>query len=152
MSYSARMWCLSLISTIFVLISSPSYADQVRNIYRVEHYAPEKIITNDEAIAALNKYHQKISDILKNEHLTGSELERIHKYSYTLEAAALKLKISELIDASISKNLNEQIETIHISSEKHDDLTVRSAFEEYDAIMKEINATQGTQPYNDAAQ
>ena len=105
-----------------------SYVTAETQEQRVEHYEAH-IGTADEAFKALDDKVAEIVVILKNQgEMEFVELEKIHEISYTLEAAIDKLRSSQAVAIDKVDVLDEAIQAIHFSSEKHEEAKTREWF------------------------
>lgn len=84
----------------------------------VDHYSGKEAKSLREAVTNLNEYNDKLEKILNKENLSSSDLNEIHKYSYTIENALKRIQ-TEL------GTMAGDLETMHLSSERAEADTVR---------------------------
>ncbi len=98
----------------------------------VQHYAIEPSETLEQALTNFTEYNAKVRDVLEREDLSVADMEEIHEYTYTIEAALAK--INEEFGA-----LPETLEALHLASEAHDADEVRSLAETYFETAGELS-------------
>lgn len=89
------------------LFTLPALADDDR----VEHYRGEPANSLSEALANLAEYNEQLRAIVDQGELSGDDFHQIHQLTYTLENALGRLD-DEL------EEMEEDLETIHIASER----------------------------------
>ena len=90
----------------------------------MQHYNMVESETLEAALTNFVDYNAKVRDVLAREDLSVADMEEIHEYTYTIEAALAK--INEEMGA-----LPETLEALHLASEDHDEAEVRSLAETY---------------------
>ncbi|MFP4239837.1 MAG: DUF6746 family protein [Rhodosalinus sp.] len=90
----------------------------------VQHYNMVESETLEEALTNFVEYNAKVQEVLAREDLSVADMEEIHEYTYTIEAALAK--INEEMGA-----LPETLEELHLASEDHDEAEVRGLAETY---------------------
>ena len=102
-----------LIAGAALLAAVPALAEE-----RIDHYQPEASETLAEAVENFVTYNRKLAEVMDREPLTGSDMEQVHEYTYTLEIALAK--INEELGA-----LPPVLEEVHLASEGDDPLRLR---------------------------
>ncbi len=110
-----------LISVLFFALSSSTV---FANGDRVDHFKGKVPATIAEAKFNLLVYNQKLTDILAKDKVTPDDMAKIHVISYTMEDA-LKHLATELT------KLQDDLEKIHIASEKNDLKTINKSAPNY---------------------
>ena len=105
---------------------------------RVEHYAGEEIATAEDAVKTLKDENSEIAGILKSEKLEGSQLEKIHEISYTLENAIDKLIADKAAPQSQLDAVDEAVQAVHHASENHEEAKVREWYAKLETAVGEI--------------
>jgi len=104
---------------VFILSGPMAFAGE-----RVKHFKGEPSTTIEEARANLSEYHRRMAGILARDSLSPKDMMEIHQITYTLENA-LKYIADEL------KRLQEELEKIHLASERNDSATIRAVAPNY---------------------
>ncbi|RUO71527.1 hypothetical protein CWI79_01790 [Pseudidiomarina salinarum] len=78
---------------------------------RPDHFEGKSSETLEQAMSNLAEYNAKLHAMLANGDLTPKQMGEIHQLTYTLEEALAKLK-DEV------ETMQEQVETVHLGSEK----------------------------------
>ncbi len=104
---------------VFVLSGSAAFAGE-----RVEHFKGKPAATIEQARANLSEYHRRMAGILAGDSLSPKDMAEIHQITYTLENA-LKHIAGEL------KSLQEELEKIHLASERNEAATIRAVAPNY---------------------
>lgn len=102
------------------LIAVPAFADDDR----IEHYQGEPSHTLEEALGNLGEYSARLQAVLAKDALEGDDFHTIHQLTYTLENALERLE--EELDA-----MEDDLETIHVASERGEVEKIRKAAPEY---------------------
>ena len=76
----------------------------------VDHYAPEPSETLGEAVENFVTYNNRMAEVLARDPLTVSDMEEVHRLTYTVEVALAK--INEELGA-----LAPVLEEVHLASE-----------------------------------
>jgi len=84
----------------------------------VDHYEAKPSETLEEAVANFSEYNGLLADVLAKEELTGSDMERVHELTYTLEVALAKINAT-------MEDLPATLESLHLASEAHNPAEVR---------------------------
>jgi hypothetical protein len=93
-----------------------------------DHFEGKKAETYDEAVSNMKEANSKLSDLLADGKVSGSEFFKIHRMSYTMENALAKIREESDRDYSdVAKNL----ESVHLASEKKDAETVLQEGKKY---------------------
>lgn len=90
----------------------------------VDHYAAEQVETLDAAVATFAEYNTRLGNVLARDPLATADIEEIHEYTYTLEAALAKITAE-------ATALAVTLETLHQVSEGHDLARLRPAAAAY---------------------
>ncbi|WP_371037106.1 DUF6746 family protein [Rhodosalinus sp. FB01] len=90
----------------------------------IDHYAAESSETIEEAVTNFVEYNEKVRALLDRDDLSEADMEEIHQYTYTIEAALAKM--NEDFSA-----LAVTLEDLHLASEDYDEAEVRSISEVY---------------------
>jgi uncharacterized protein HemX len=98
---------------------------------RLEHFKGKSTETIKQARANLSEYHRQLVDVLAESRLSPSGMAEIHKITYTLENA-LKHMAGEI------RSLQEQLEKIHLASERNDSDILRAIAPDYLATAGQI--------------
>lgn len=88
------------------------------------HYAPETSATLAQAVENFVTCNDKVQEVLARDELTGADMEQIHEYTCTLEAA--RAKINEDLGA-----LPVVLERVHQASEGDNVHELRAVAEVY---------------------
>ena len=105
----------------------------------VEHYEGKTFETAEAAKKSLQADNEKIAEILKNEKLTGAQLEKIHEISYGLEDAIDTLIAKKAGDATKLESIDEAIQAVHYASENHEEAKVREWFAKLEPAAGDLN-------------
>lgn len=111
---------------------------------RVDHYEAEDIKTPEEAKKTLDEKNAEIAKILEAEKLSGSDLEKIHEISYSLEDAIDKLIAEKAGAPAQLEAIDEAIQAVHYASENHEEAKVREWFAKLEPAAGNINDTPET--------
>jgi len=79
----------------------------------VDHYEAVPSETLSEAMENLATYNAKVEEVLARDELSGSDMEEIHQYTYTMEQAVARIATSMEDIATI-------LEEVHLASEADD--------------------------------
>lgn len=99
---------LTAVFAATMAVSMPSFA--VDDSDRPDHFKGKPSATLAEALANLQEYNQRLSDILDGE-LTPQKMAEIHQLTYTLEVAL------ERIDDEVD-TMKDTLEEVHLGSEQ----------------------------------
>lgn len=99
---------------------------------RPEHYKAATPESSDEALETLEKNIARI-EVLLNDEVGVLELEKIHKISYSLEAAVDYLVMHQTVKQEpVLNELDEAVQILHLASEEREEDETRKWF----AILK----------------
>ncbi|HET8816792.1 MAG TPA: DUF6746 family protein [Pseudidiomarina sp.] len=98
---------LPVVLALTFLPAAVAFADEKRP----DHFAGEPSPTLDAAIENLSVYNAKLQAIIGKSDMTASDMAEIHQLTYTIEVALARL--NEEVET-----MQEQVEVIHISSER----------------------------------
>lgn len=101
---------------------------------KVDHYEGQEFKTTKDAMAALTQTSAKMAELASAKDLDIAKMEKIHETSYTTESAVALLGKQKGADV---KNLAEQLENVHLSSEEHEADNVRRYFIAYQAALND---------------
>ena len=90
----------------------------------VDHYAPEPSETLSEAVENFVTYNNRMAAVLARDPLTVTDMEEVHRLTYTIEVALAK--INEELGA-----LPPVLEEVHLASEGDNPARLRGAAEVY---------------------
>ena len=90
----------------------------------VDHYEGKKAETLEEAVTHLREYNGRLEALLDKEELSADDHARVHELSYTLENALQRIE-KEL------PGIAEDLESVHLASERQEAETVRSDGRKY---------------------
>lgn len=133
---------LAILCILAVLggISYQAIAEDDHDHEHVEHYEGQEFKNADDALATLNEKNGEIAEILKADKLTGSQFEKIHEISYTLEDAVDALKEKKAGAESKLDTIDEAVQALHHASENHEEAKVREWFAKLDPAAGNIKA------------
>ncbi len=120
-------YILGVIALVIVL-GGLFFLTQNKDEPRVSHYVAEDIADPKIALEVLENKVFDIASILKREELEGSDLERIHEISYTLESAIDMMREESTVAVAIIDQADEAIQALHFASERQEEKTVRQWF------------------------
>jgi predicted transcriptional regulator len=100
---------------------------------RPDHYKAATPESSDEALEILEKNIARIEVLLNKNEVGVLELEKIHKISYSLEAAVEYLIMHQTVKQEpVLNELDEAVQVVHLASEEHEADETRKWF----AILK----------------
>lgn len=99
--------------------SLPAQAERV-----TPHYAAEPSDTLAEAVANFTEYNDRVRAVLERPDLTDADVEEIHQYTYTIEAALARMT-GELAALQVT------LERMHQAAESYNADAVRGIAEVY---------------------
>ena len=107
-----------------VLFALPATAQQV------DHYEPVPSETLAEAMENLATYNARVEEVVARDELSGSDMEEIHQYTYTMEQAVARI-------ATSMDGIAAMLEEVHLASEGDDteDLRAKAAYLEQTAPL-----------------
>ena len=91
---------------------------------RAEHFEGKSADTLKEAVANFREANSELSEILDQDQLSGSDMTRIHKLSYTMENALARM--DKAMDTMAA-----DLESLHLASERMDADNVQTKGEAY---------------------
>lgn len=113
-----------------------AYDEQVK---RPEHYVAKKPKNDAEALESLSVHINKIAGYLDNQPASDADMEKIHKASYSLEAAVDKLRESVTAKQELSLDLlDESVQALHYASEEHQEKETREWFKKMTTANTEL--------------
>ena len=95
---------------------------------RADHFEGKKAETYDEAVSNMKQANARLEKLLSKDELASEDFFKIHRMSYTMENALAKIRKESDGDY---KDVAENLESVHLASEKDDAETVREDGEEY---------------------
>ncbi len=98
---------------------------------RAEHFQGEKVESWEQAVNSLREKNQKLSELLENDELSASQMQQIHRMSYTLENAIGQIR--DELDRSA-----ETLEEVHLASEEREVERIRNNAEIYLGITERL--------------
>ncbi len=98
---------LPVVLALTLLPVSIAFADEKRP----DHFEGEPSPTLDAALENLSVYNAKLQAILNKAELTATDMAEVHQLTYTIEVAL------ERLDDEVDM-MQEQVETVHVSSER----------------------------------
>lgn len=111
---------------LFILNSAVVFAED-----RVDHFAGKASNNIAQAQSNLTAYNRKIAALLAENKFTTSDMAEIHHITYTLENALAHM-------ADQLKQLQEDLEKIHLASERNDASTIRAVTPGYLLTSKQL--------------
>ena len=117
--------------TLSLILASPLALASEDEHERAEHFEGKPAETLEEALNNFAQYNKKLRTLLKQDELSAKEMQKVHKLTYTLENALGKM--DEEIDG-----LEENLEAVHLASERADEETVRGKGEAYLSTARKI--------------
>lgn len=105
---------------------------------RVQHYEAPTPETDESAQSLLNQKIGEIGMILAKPSLADSDLEKIHEYSYSLEAGVDKLREDHAYPNTLLDPIDEAVQALHYASENHEEAETRQWFEKLKTAMNAI--------------
>ncbi|MDX1706853.1 DUF6746 family protein [Pseudidiomarina sp.] len=105
MKFFTQLAISGLVAASFSVAAAPLSED------RPDHFEGKSSETLEQAMSNLAEYNAKLHDMLASGDLTPKQMGEIHQLTYTLEEALAKLK-DEV------ETMQEQVETVHLGSEK----------------------------------
>ena len=98
----------------------------------IAHYEAKNFLTAKEAFTGLVLTSREMASIASKANLNGQEIEKIHQISYTTENALKKLSQSSRYNF---QPLEQALEDVHLASEKHNAIDLKSKFIIYQAEL-----------------
>lgn len=117
--------------TLALSLASPLALASEDDHDRPQHFEGKEAETLEQALKNFAEYNKKLRKLLKQDELSAQEMQKVHKLTYTLENALGKM--DEEIDG-----LKENLEAVHLASERADEDTVRGKGEAYLSTAREI--------------
>lgn len=102
---------------------------------RAEHFEGKEAKTYDEAVSNMKSANNKLEERLAKDELSGEDFYKIHRMSYTMENALEVIR--EESDGDFA-DIAENLESVHLASEKRDAQTVREDGKQYLKKAKSI--------------
>lgn len=132
------------IATLSLTTSAFAHGDEDHahdDAERVVHYEAETPKDEAAAISLLDGKADAIGTILQKEKLDGNDMEKIHEYTYSLEAAVNALREHTNTDKQESAVdvVDETVQALHYASENHDEPTAREWFTKLKPAVAEID-------------
>ncbi|MBS3805342.1 MAG: hypothetical protein KGY54_12395 [Oleiphilaceae bacterium] len=102
------------------LLSLSLFALSINAEDQPQHYEGEESETLEEALENFEASNERMEELLEGGDLGASEMNEIHKLTYTLENALAKIREETEIMA-------EELERVHLGSEAGDEEQIRSS-------------------------
>lgn len=112
---------------VAVFIGSVAHASDERP----DHFKGKTVETIEQAKTNITEYNRQMAKILAADKVSVKDMLQIHKITYTLENAL------QHIDEQIEK-LQEELEEIHLASERNDSKTIRRVAPGYLSTSKQL--------------
>lgn len=112
-----------MIAAIAAFTTSPAWA--VEHEDGVIHYEGEKPESAEQALTLLKDKSAEIAVVLEKDTLEGSDLEKIHEISYSLENGIDFLIAEKKLPEAKTGAVDEAVQAIHNNSENHETDAVR---------------------------
>lgn len=114
-----RLFAPLAAAAVALAVALPADAEE-----KIDHYAAERPESLQEALATFKEYNGKVRAVLARDNLSLADMEEIHEYTYSIEAALAKIR--ESVDG-----LAVTLESLHLASEAHNADAVRGIGEVY---------------------
>lgn len=98
---------------------------------QTDHYEAKSSETLEQAVQNFSEYNKKLVEVLSREKLSDSDMEEVHRLTYTLEVALAK------INEEMSGIVNT-LEEVHLSSEERNAAKLRGVAEDYLAVATTV--------------
>lgn len=117
--------------TLALSLASPLALASDDEHERAEHFEGKQAETLEQALENFAEYNKKLRKLVEKDELSAKEMQKVHKLTYTLENALGKM--DEEIDG-----LKENLEAVHLASERADQDTVRGKGEAYLSTSRKL--------------
>lgn len=129
-----------VILAAFVVFSAPALA--VEHQGGVKHYEGVKVDSAGQALTLLKDKSAEIATILGKDTLEGSDLEKIHEISYSLENGIDFLIAGGALPVAKTDAVDEAVQAVHNNSENHKEDAVREWFPKLEARIASLESDE----------